>query len=104
MWRLTRDDENWALSGFEIIFPMLLEKAKHLGIDIPLDDPMLEAIRAKRELKLNKYVYIYLLLHSIFFFSDIITLKLEHMYYILQLFMCVGSQEKHFMLNQQLSF
>ncbi|XP_020408033.1 ent-copalyl diphosphate synthase 2 isoform X3 [Zea mays] len=54
MWRLTRDDENWALSGFEIIFPMLLEKAKHLGIDIPLDDPMLEAIRAKRELKLNK--------------------------------------------------
>ena len=68
MWRLTRDDENWALSGFEIIFPMLLEKAKHLGIDIPLDDPMLEAIRAKRELKLNKYVYIYLLLHSIFFF------------------------------------
>lgn len=61
MWRLTRDDENWALSGFEIIFPMLLEKAKHLGIDIPLDDPMLEAIRAKRELKLNKYVYIYIL-------------------------------------------
>ncbi|PWZ28857.1 Ent-copalyl diphosphate synthase 2 [Zea mays] len=54
MWRLIRDDENWTLSGFEIIFPMLIEKAKDLGIDIPFDDPTLEAIRAKRELKFNK--------------------------------------------------
>jgi hypothetical protein len=57
MWRLIRDDENWTLSGFEIIFPMLLEKAKDLGIDIPFDDLTLEAIRAKRELKFNKYIY-----------------------------------------------
>jgi len=56
MWRVTKDDENWTLSGFEIIFPMLIEKAKDLGINIPLDDPTLEAIYAKRELKLTKYV------------------------------------------------
>ncbi|CAD6253563.1 unnamed protein product [Miscanthus lutarioriparius] len=54
MWRVTKDDENWTLSGFEIIFPMLIEKAKDLGINIPLDDPTLEAIYAKRELKLTK--------------------------------------------------
>ena len=54
MWRVTKDDENWTLSGFEIIFPMLIEKAKDLGINIPLDDPTLEAIYAKRELKFTK--------------------------------------------------
>lgn len=54
MWRVTKDDENWTLSGFEIIFPMLIQKAKDLGINIPLDDPTLEAIYAKRELKLTK--------------------------------------------------
>ncbi|CAD6253185.1 unnamed protein product [Miscanthus lutarioriparius] len=54
MWRLTKDDDNWTLCGFEIIFPMLLEKAKNLGVNIPLDDPTLEAIYAKRELKFTK--------------------------------------------------
>ncbi|CAD6253187.1 unnamed protein product [Miscanthus lutarioriparius] len=54
MWRLANDDDNWTLCGFEIIFPMLLEKAKNLGVNIPLDDPTLEAIYAKRELKFTK--------------------------------------------------
>jgi len=35
---------------------MLLEKAKNLGVNIPVDDPMLEAIYAKRELKFTKYI------------------------------------------------
>ncbi|CAO2046273.1 unnamed protein product [Urochloa humidicola] len=54
MWRLPEDDENWTLAGFETIFPMLLEMAKDLGLDIPCDEHALQDIYAKRDLKLSK--------------------------------------------------
>lgn len=56
LWRLGEDDEEWMMVGFEITFPVLLEKAKNLGLDINYDDPALQDIYAKRQLKLAKYV------------------------------------------------
>ncbi|RLM78351.1 hypothetical protein C2845_PM12G17950 [Panicum miliaceum] len=52
--RLPEDDENWMLAGFETIFPTLLEMAKDVGLDMPCDDPALQDIYAKRDLKLAK--------------------------------------------------
>nr|BAD42452.1 ent-CDP synthase [Oryza sativa Japonica Group] len=54
LWRLGEDDEEWMMVGFEITFPVLLEKAKNLGLDINYDDPALQDIYAKRQLKLAK--------------------------------------------------
>ncbi|KAF8653075.1 hypothetical protein HU200_062516 [Digitaria exilis] len=54
MWRLPEEDENWMLAGFETIFPMLLEMAKDLGLEMPCDEPALQEIYAKRDLKLAK--------------------------------------------------
>lgn len=42
--------------GFEITLPTLLEMAKDLGLDVPYNDPTLQLIYAKRDLKLAKYV------------------------------------------------
>jgi ent-copalyl diphosphate synthase len=42
------------LAGFEIIFPQLLDMAIDLGLDVPFDDPALQAIFAKRDLKLAR--------------------------------------------------
>jgi hypothetical protein len=42
-------------AGFEIVLPTLLEKAKDLGLDLPYDEPALQVIFAKRDLKLAKY-------------------------------------------------
>lgn len=55
MWRLT-EDEDWMLIGFEITLPTLLAMAKNSGLDIPYNDPALQFIYAKRDLKLAKYV------------------------------------------------
>ncbi|KXG28747.1 hypothetical protein SORBI_3005G161200 [Sorghum bicolor] len=54
LWRLNEDDEDWMLVGFEITLLTLLEKAKDLGHDLPYDEPALQAIYAKRDLKLAK--------------------------------------------------
>ena len=53
--RLREDDDNWMMVGFEMTFPTLLEMAKDIGLDIPYDEPVLQDIYAKRELKLAKY-------------------------------------------------
>uniref|UniRef100_A0A0D9VHD3 ent-copalyl diphosphate synthase n=1 Tax=Leersia perrieri TaxID=77586 RepID=A0A0D9VHD3_9ORYZ len=54
LWRLGEDDEEWMMVGFEVTFPVLLEKAKSLGLDINYDDPALQDIYEKRNLKLAK--------------------------------------------------
>ncbi|TVU29601.1 hypothetical protein EJB05_21175, partial [Eragrostis curvula] len=54
LWRLPEDDEDWMLAGFETIFPMLLDMAKDLGLDMACDEPILLTICAKRDLKLAK--------------------------------------------------
>ncbi|CAM0878124.1 unnamed protein product [Alopecurus aequalis] len=54
MWRLAEEEESWMLVGFEIAFPSLLEMAKNLDLDIDYDDPALQDIYAKRNLKLSK--------------------------------------------------
>nr|G3CCC0.1 RecName: Full=Copal-8-ol diphosphate hydratase, chloroplastic; AltName: Full=8-hydroxy-copalyl diphosphate synthase; Flags: Precursor [Nicotiana tabacum]CCD33018.1 8-hydroxy-copalyl diphosphate synthase [Nicotiana tabacum] len=41
-------------SGFELVFPTLLEKAQQLDIDIPYDAPVLKDIYARREVKLTR--------------------------------------------------
>jgi hypothetical protein len=43
------------LVGFETIFPTLLEMAKDIGLDMPCDEPALQDIYAKRNLKLARY-------------------------------------------------
>lgn len=57
--RLTEEDEDSMLIGFEITFPALLEIAKNLGLNLPFDEPDLQMIYAKRELKLSKYKYLF---------------------------------------------
>ncbi|XP_025792139.1 ent-copalyl diphosphate synthase 2-like [Panicum hallii] len=52
--RLPEDNENWMLVGFETIFPTLLEMAKDIGLDMPCDEPALQDIYAKRNLKLAR--------------------------------------------------
>jgi len=64
--RLPEDDENWMLAGFETIFPTLLEMAKDIGLDIPCDEPALQDIYAKRDLKLAKYDNYFCLFVNIF--------------------------------------
>ncbi|KAL6899273.1 hypothetical protein ACP4OV_005931 [Aristida adscensionis] len=54
LWRLPEDDEDWTLAGFETIFPTLLEMAKDIGLDLACDEPTLQGIYAKRDLKLTK--------------------------------------------------
>ncbi|TVU33986.1 hypothetical protein EJB05_15806, partial [Eragrostis curvula] len=53
LWRLTEDDEDWMLVGFEITLPTLLDMAKNLGLGLPSDEPVLQEIYAKREIKLS---------------------------------------------------
>ncbi|KAL6634599.1 hypothetical protein ACP70R_027270 [Stipagrostis hirtigluma subsp. patula] len=52
--RITEDDEDWMPVGFEITFPTLLQMAKDLGLNMPYDEPTLQVIYAKRDLKLTK--------------------------------------------------
>lgn len=54
MWRLAHEEEDWMLVGFEIALPSLLDMAKDLDIDIPYNEPALEAIYAERKRKLAK--------------------------------------------------
>ncbi|KAG2659259.1 ent-copalyl diphosphate synthase 2-like isoform X3 [Panicum virgatum] len=54
MKRLRDDDENWMMVGFEMTFPTLIEMAKDIGLDLPYDEPALQDIYAKRDLKLAK--------------------------------------------------
>jgi len=64
--RLPENDENWMLAGFVTIFPTLLEMAKDIGLDIPCDEPALQDIYAKRDLKLAKYDNYFCLFVNIF--------------------------------------
>lgn len=41
--------------GFEVLFPILLEMAQELQIELPYDAPILQDIYAQRKLKLSKY-------------------------------------------------
>ncbi|CAL5021385.1 unnamed protein product [Urochloa decumbens] len=52
--RITEDDEDWMLIGFEITFPTLIQMAKDLSLDIPFDEPALQVIYTKRDQKLTK--------------------------------------------------
>ncbi|CAN6232114.1 unnamed protein product [Urochloa humidicola] len=54
LWRITEDDEDWMLIGFEMTFPTLIQMAKDLSLDIPFDEPALQVIYAKRCQKLTK--------------------------------------------------
>ncbi|TVU29579.1 hypothetical protein EJB05_21153, partial [Eragrostis curvula] len=54
LWRLKDEDEDWMLVGFEITFPILLEMAKNLGLNMPFDESALQEIYAKRDRKLAK--------------------------------------------------
>lgn len=58
MWRLEDSDlEDWMVVGFEITFPQLVEMARDLGLDVPSDEPSLQAIYARRDAKLKRYLY-----------------------------------------------
>jgi hypothetical protein len=52
----------WMPVGFEITLPTLLEMAKGLGLDLPYDEPVLQEIYSKRDLKLSKYTSHHLLI------------------------------------------
>jgi hypothetical protein len=59
MWRLEDNElDDWMLAGFEITFPQLLEMANSLGLDVPLDEPALQAIYAKRYIKLARCLFV----------------------------------------------
>ena len=40
--------------GFDIIFPSLIENAQNLGIILPLEATVLEAVNHRRELELKR--------------------------------------------------
>ncbi|KAK4758671.1 hypothetical protein SAY87_019972 [Trapa incisa] len=52
--RLEDDDEENMLSGFEVVFPMILEMAQKMEIYVREDSPVLQDIYAKRNLKLTR--------------------------------------------------
>ncbi|XP_038691005.1 (-)-kolavenyl diphosphate synthase TPS14, chloroplastic-like isoform X1 [Tripterygium wilfordii] len=51
---LEKDDSEHMLVGFEFGFPVLLDMARRLGIDVPDDSPFLQAIYVQRDLKLKR--------------------------------------------------
>ncbi|CAN6381814.1 unnamed protein product [Urochloa humidicola] len=55
MWRIEDNKvDDWMLAGFEITFPQLLQMANELGLDLPYDEPALQDVYAKRNLKLSR--------------------------------------------------
>ncbi|KAL7126615.1 hypothetical protein ABFS83_14G200100 [Erythranthe nasuta] len=54
IYKLGDENEEHMTIGFEMAFPSLIKKAKNLGIDIPRDSPAMQAIYAKRDLKLTR--------------------------------------------------
>jgi len=60
---LAHEEEDWMLVGFEIALPSLLDMAKDLDLDIPYNEPALEAIYAERKRKLAKYICLNLFLN-----------------------------------------
>lgn len=52
--KLERGNVENMTSGFEIVFPALLDKAQHLDIDIPYNAPVLKNIWARRNMKLKR--------------------------------------------------
>ncbi|PKU67796.1 Ent-copalyl diphosphate synthase, chloroplastic [Dendrobium catenatum] len=54
MRRLAEEDEELMPIGFEVALPSLMDLAKGLGLDCPYDDPSLQYICAKREIKLKR--------------------------------------------------
>lgn len=54
MWRLAEEKVELMPLGFEIAFPSLLDTAKSMGIQLHYDDPALQKIYAKRDMKLKR--------------------------------------------------
>lgn len=54
MWRLGEEQEELMPIGFEVAFPSLIDVAKSLALEVPYDDPALQDIHAKRNLKLKR--------------------------------------------------
>lgn len=56
LWKLKDNElDDWLLAGFEITFPQLLEMAIGLGLDVPFDEPALQPVFARRDLKLSRF-------------------------------------------------
>lgn len=45
--------------GFEVAFPSLVDVARSLNIQVPLDSPFFKDLFAMRDLKLSKYIYLH---------------------------------------------
>ncbi|CAA7395410.1 unnamed protein product [Spirodela intermedia] len=54
MKRLDEEDLELMPIGFEVAFPSLVEMARSLDLDVPLDSPALEEIYARKSLKLKR--------------------------------------------------
>lgn len=54
LWRLAEEKEELMPIGFEVAFPSLVDVAKALDLEFPYDDPTLQDIYAKRDLKLKR--------------------------------------------------
>ncbi|KAH0467526.1 hypothetical protein IEQ34_004764 [Dendrobium chrysotoxum] len=54
MRMLAEEDEELMPIGFEVALPSLMDLAKGLGLDCPFDDPALQFICSKREIKLKR--------------------------------------------------
>ncbi|KAG0456773.1 hypothetical protein HPP92_024561 [Vanilla planifolia] len=54
MWRLAEVEDELITIGFEVALPSLLDIAKAMSLEFPYDEPALQRIYAKREMKLNK--------------------------------------------------
>ena len=54
--------DNHRPSGFEIVFPAMLNEAKILGLDLPYELPFLKQIIEKREAKLKRLTLILIVL------------------------------------------
>ena len=56
MWKLEEEKAEHMPIGYEIVFPSLLEIAKHMGIEVPNDSLAIKEIYAHRDLKFKKLV------------------------------------------------
>jgi hypothetical protein len=52
--KIEEDDPAHMPTGFEIVFPAMLEEAKALGLDLPYESPILQSIHAARAEKMKK--------------------------------------------------
>ena len=52
--KIDQEADSHRPSGFEIVFPSMLKKAKILGLDLPYELPLINQIMGKREAKLKR--------------------------------------------------